>query len=122
MDIVGHLMADWTQERAYHLMDSLLSGPHAEFDYVFAHNDRMAKGAIEAARKHHLDLDKIKFIGIDAVALEGGGLQMVRDGELLASYIYPSRGDKVLQLALDILEKRKFKRENLLGARHHRQR
>ena len=43
MDIVGHLMADWTQERAYHLMDSLLSGPHAEFDYVFAHNDRMAK-------------------------------------------------------------------------------
>ena len=116
MDIVGHLMADWTQERAYHLMDSLLSGPHAEFDYVFAHNDRMAKGAIEAARKHHLDLDKIKFIGIDAVALEGGGLQMVRDGELLASYIYPSRGDKVLQLALDILEKRKFKRENLLSS------
>ena len=116
MDIVGHLMADWTQERAYHLMDSLLSGPHAEFDYVFAHNDRMAKGAIEAARKHHLDLDKIKFLGIDAVALEGGGLQMVRDGELLASYIYPTRGDKVLQLALDILEKRKFKRENLLSS------
>ena len=116
MDIVGHLMADWTQERAYHLMDSLLSGPHAEFDYVFAHNDRMAKGAIEAARKHHLDLGKIKFIGIDAVALEGGGLQMVRDGELLASYIYPTRGDKVLQLALDILEKRKFKRENLLSS------
>ena len=116
MDIVGHLMADWTQERAYHLMDSLLSGPHAEFDYVFAHNDRMAKGAIEAARKHHLDLGKIKFLGIDAVALEGGGLQMVRDGELLASYIYPTRGDKVLQLALDILEKRKFKRENLLSS------
>ena len=116
MDIVGHLMADWTQERAYHLMDSLLSGPHAEFDYVFAHNDRMAKGAIEAVRKHHLDLDKIKFLGIDAVALQGGGLQMVRDGELLASYIYPTRGDKVLQLALDILEKRKFKRENLLSS------
>ena len=116
MNIVGCLKADWTQESAYQLMDSLLSGPHAEFDYVFAHNDRMAKGAMDAARKHHLDLDRIKFLGTDAVALQGGGLQMVRDGELLASYIYPTRGDKVMELAMDILEKKKFKRENLLSS------
>ena len=116
MNIVGCLKADWTQESAYQLMDSLLSGPHAEFDYVFAHNDRMAKGAMDAARKHHLDLDRIKFLGTDAVALQGGGLQMVRDGELLASYIYPTRGDKVMELAMDILEKKKFKKENLLSS------
>lgn len=116
MNIVDNLDADWTKECAYRLMDSLLSVNHPQFDYVFAHNDRMAKGAIEAAKKHHLDLNKIKFLGTDAVAKSGGGLQMVRDGELLASYIYPTRGDKIMELAINILEKRKFKRENLLSS------
>lgn len=116
MNVVAHLDADWTKEDAYRLMDSLLSINHPQFDYVFAHNDRMAKGAMEAARKHHLDLNRIKFLGTDAVAKSGGGLQMVRDGELLASYIYPTRGDKVMELAMNILEKRKFNRENLLSS------
>lgn len=116
MNVVVHLDADWTKEDAYRLMDSLLSINHPQFDYVFAHNDRMAKGAMEAARKHHLDLNRIKFLGTDAVAKSGGGLQMVRDGELLASYIYPTRGDKVMELAMNILEKRKFNRENLLSS------
>ena len=116
MNVVVHLDADWTKENAYRLMDSLLSINHPQFDYVFAHNDRMAKGAMEAARKHHLDLNRIKFLGTDAVAKSGGGLQMVRDGELLASYIYPTRGDKVMELAMNILEKRKFNRENLLSS------
>ena len=40
----------------------------------------------------------------------------IRDGELLASYIYPTRGDKVMELAMNILEKRAFKRENLLSS------
>ncbi len=116
MNVVVHLDADWTKEDAYRLMDSLLSINHPQFDYVFAHNDRMAKGAMEAARKHHLDLNRIKFLGTDAVAKSGGGLQMVRDGELLASYIYPTRGDKVMELAMNILERRKFNRENLLSS------
>ncbi len=116
MKIVGYLDADWTMACAYRLMDSLLSGAHPRIDYVFAHNDRMARGAIEAARKHHIDLKKIKFIGTDAVAKDSGGLQMVKNGELLASYIYPTRGDKVMELAINILEKKPFKRENQLSS------
>ena len=45
------------------------------------------------------DLNAIHFIGIDAMAHKGGGMPMVRDGELMASYIYPTRGDKVMKLA-----------------------
>lgn len=116
MNIVHNLDADWTKEGAYRLMDSLLSVSHPQFDYVFAHNDRMAKGAMEAARKHQLDLKMIKFLGTDAVAKSGGGLQMVRDGELLASYIYPTRGDKIMELAMNILEGKTFKRDNLLSS------
>lgn len=46
--------ADWTEDGAYRVMDSLLSRPHADFDCVFAHNDRMAMGARKAAKKHGL--------------------------------------------------------------------
>ena len=116
MDVVEHLEVDWTSQMAYHKMDSLLSVPHTSFNYVFAHNDRMAMGAKKAARKHGLDLSKIHFIGIDAMPQNGGGMQLVRDGELLASYIYPTRGDKVMELAMDILGKKKFKKENLLSS------
>jgi len=38
----------------------------------------------------------------------------VRDSLLEASYIYPTYGDKLIQLALEILEKKPYKKENLL--------
>ncbi len=116
MQIVKSIECDWTEQQAYRMTDSLLSSAPADFDYVFAHNDRMAMGARKAAKKHGVDLKKVKFLGIDAMPQAGGGMQLVRDGELLASYIYPTRGDEVMKLAVDILEKKKFKRENLLSS------
>lgn len=116
MKIVNRIESDWTEQEAFRQMDSLLSTPHPTFNYVFAHNDRMAMGARKAATKHHLDLKNIHFIGMDAMPQEGGGMQLVNDGELMASYIYPTRGDKVMQLAMDILEERKYKKENLLSS------
>ena len=116
MHIVKRIECDWTEQQAYRLMDSLLSSGPADFDYVFAHNDRMAMGARKAAKKHGVDLSKVHFIGIDAMPQDGGGMQLVRGGELLASYIYPTRGDEVMKLALDILQKKPFHRENLLSS------
>ncbi len=116
MKIVAHIESDWTEQDAFRKMDSLLSAPHPAFNCVFAHNDRMAMGARKAAAKHRLDLNAIHFIGMDAMPQEGGGMQLVDDGELMASYIYPTRGDKVMQLAMDILEGRKYKKENLLSS------
>lgn len=116
MDVVAHVETDWTEQMAYRKMDSLLSVPHPSFNYVFAHNDRMAMGAKKAVLKHGLNLSKIHFMGIDAMPQNGGGMQLVRDGELLASYIYPTRGDKVMELAMDILGKKKFKKVNLLSS------
>ena len=57
---------------------------------------------------------RIKFIGIDALPGKGGGIELVRDGVLDASYIYPTRGDMVMQLAMSILEKHPYQRENLM--------
>lgn len=116
IEIVGHTHSDWTEQGAYRTMDSLLSQPYPQFDCLFAHNDRMAMGARRAAAKHGLDISSIQFCGIDAMPQKGGGMQLVADGTLFASYIYPTRGDEVMQLAMNILTKKDYKRENQLSS------
>lgn len=84
-------------------------------DYVFGQNDRMAHGAWLAARRCGLE-GRIRFVGIDALPGEGGGIELVRDGVLDASYIYPTRGDIVMQQALSILEGRPYERDLYMKA------
>ena len=114
--IVSKIYADWTEQGAYRMMDSLLSSPHPDFDYVFAHNDRMAMGARKAVAHHGIDAGKIRFCGIDAMPQPGGGMQLVRDGQLFVSYIYPTRGDEVMQLAMNILTGKSYQRDNELSS------
>ena len=116
LEIVAQAHADWTEQGAFRVMDSLLSKSHPQFDCLFAHNDRMAMGARRAAAKHGLDINNIQFCGIDAMPQKGGGMQLVTDGTLFASYIYPTRGDEVMQLAMNILTKKDYKRENQLSS------
>lgn len=116
ISIVEHLSADWTEQGAFRTVDSLLSKPHNEFDCVFAHNDRMAMGARHAAEKHGLNLEHIKFCGIDAMPQKGGGMELVAEGTLFASYTYPTRGDEVILLAMNILEGKKYDREKQLSS------
>lgn len=116
LEIVAQAHADWTEQGAFRVMDSLLSKSHPQFDCLFAHNDRMAMGARRAAAKHGLDLNSIQFCGIDAMPQKGGGMHLVADGTLFASYIYPTRGDEVMQLAMNILTKKDYKRENQLSS------
>ena len=116
LEIVAQAHADWTEQGAFRVMDSLLSKSHPQFDCLFAHNDRMAMGARRAAAKHGLDINSIQFCGIDAMPQNGGGMRLVTDGTLFASYIYPTRGDEVIQLAMNILTKKDYKRENQLSS------
>jgi len=84
-------------------------------DYVFGQNDRMAHGAWQAARRLGLE-KRMLFVGIDALPGKGGGIELVRDGVLDASYIYPTRGDIVMQQALNILEGRPYERDLYMKA------
>ena len=116
ISIVAHAHSDWTEQGAYRTVDSLLCKPHPQFDCLFAHNDRMAIGARRAAAKHGLDVNRIKFCGIDAMPQNGGGMKLVGNGTLFASYIYPTRGDEVMQLAMNILTGKRYKRDNRLSS------
>ena len=77
-------------------------------DAVFGQNDRMALGARRALGEP----SDIPFFGVDA--LPDAGLQDVIDGVLTASYLYPTRGDLVMELALNILQGKPYERENRL--------
>lgn len=109
--IVGRYYTDWQEERGAAVMDSILA-QGMKIDYVFGQNDRIAAGARKLAMQR--GEKAIKFVGIDALPVAGGGMEDVRDGRLVASYIYPTRGDLVMQLALNILEKKPFHRDNYL--------
>lgn len=116
IDIVKKVYADWTEEGAYHVMDSLLSTPYPDFNCLFAHNDRMAMGARRAVVRHGIDPKTIKLCGIDAMPQHGGGMQLVAEGKLFASSIYPTRGDEVMRLAMKILTHKPYNRENRLSS------
>lgn len=103
----------WLHSLAEEKMDSLLARfPH--IDLVYAQNDRMADGAYDAALRRGRE-HEMRFVGTDALHGEGYGMESVLAGKLDASFIYPTSGDRVLQLAMDILGKRVYPRETLLN-------
>lgn len=97
----------WLEEGGYEAMESLLA-EGIRPDAVFGQNDRMARGAREAMGSPR----DIPFFGVDA--LRDGGLKDVMDGTLTASYLYPTRGDLVMQLAMAILSGEPYERETRL--------
>lgn len=106
--------AAWLKADAEIKFDSILS-VYKDIDLVIAQNDPMAAGAYEAARKKGREKEML-FVGVDALAGEKLGVELVTDSILDATFIYPTGGDKAIQVAMDILENRKFDRENLLSS------
>ncbi len=114
--IVGSLQGDWTEESAVEAMKQWLAdNPDNRVDCVFGHNDRMAMGARTAIAKSSLATIHVPlFCGIDGLPGENGGIQLVRDSLLDASYIYPTHGDQIIELAVSILEGKPYKKETML--------
>ena len=112
--VLGSRYAGWLQDEARVQMDSIISKVD-KIDCIYAQNDRMAMGAREAAAKHGLP-DDIIYTGVDALSTPGGGMEEVRNGNISASYLYPTRGDLVMQLAVNILEGKPYKKDNYLKA------
>ena len=113
IQVVASEGGDWKEESAIKAMKSILQKTQ-DFDYVYAHNDRLAWGAYVAARQMGLE-HKYKYTGIDGMATEGGGLELVRDGVFEASYLYPTKGDEVLALAMKVLTKKPYQKDNYLS-------
>ena len=114
--VVGSLQGDWTEPTAQEVTKEwLLKNQDVRVDLVFGANDRTAMGARKAVANSKLyTLNSTLYCGIDGLPGENGGIQLVRDSLLDASYIYPTHGDQIIDLAIRILEDKPYEKETLM--------
>lgn len=105
------LSGEWTKESGYKSIKSAIADAK-DCNIIWGQNDRMAEGAQRAMAE--AGVRNVQYVGTDALPNKGGGIEAVHNGKLLASYIYPTRGDMVMQLAMRILKKQPFHRDNYL--------
>lgn len=99
---------NWDYDDASAVCDSLYL-IYKDADLVYAHNDRMAIAASDAARRHGL---KVKVIGIDAAPEIGQ--RAVADGVIDATFLYPTEGYRLVRTALAILKGQPYERRSVL--------
>ncbi|WP_341236012.1 substrate-binding domain-containing protein [uncultured Sulfitobacter sp.] len=99
LEIIATQNADYLRENALKFMEDQLQrfGP-GEIQAVYAHNDEMALGAIQA-----LDaagrLDEVKVVGIDG---QETAFEAIRDGKLAATFTYPFVAPEGIQIAYQL--------------------
>lgn len=111
--------SDWSSDSACYyatqLIDSLRKNDAGRLDqtFIFCHNDGMATGVYKAVVEQDVE-GRIKILGIDG--MPGEGLEYVKLGHQIGTYYYPTHGEKIIKLALDILTGKPYERENpMLG-------
>lgn len=90
---------DWKQDQAYDIMSTALRN-YEDIALVYGHNDPMAYGAYLAAKDVGRE-DEMIFLGVDG--LPGEGVTWVANGELAATFLYPTPGAEGLRQALAYL-------------------
>lgn len=107
--LIASVPGNWNKEDAMPPVDSLLR-IHNDINIIYAHNDRMAIGASEVARK--LGRDDIRIIGIDAAP--NIGIRAVADSIIDATFLYPTEGYRLIRTALSILKGEPYERETII--------
>ena len=127
--IVGYAEGDWKQPSGERAMNSILEqmnteageGQMPQINCIFGGNDRMTLGARQALEKYVLchpgcsvNPMNILYLGVDALPTPKGGIECVKDGQLTVSAIYPTHGDELMELALNILRGDPYDKETML--------
>lgn len=113
VNLLATVDAGWRRQDAEVAFDSVLTR-YPQIDLVFAQNDQMGVGARNVAVRRNRNRNML-FVGVDALPGKGHGVELVSDGLFDATFIYPTGGDCVMQVAMNILKKQPFNRINLLS-------
>lgn len=99
LEIVATQHADYLRENALKFMEDQLQrfGP-GEIQAVYAHNDEMALGAIQALEAAGR-LDEVKVVGVDG---QENAFQAIKDGRLAATFTYPYVAPEGVQIAYQV--------------------
>jgi signal transduction histidine kinase/AraC-like DNA-binding protein len=111
--LVAQVQGDWRPASVRQQLPAVLRA-HPEANLLFVHNDQMAQAAQQVARQLGLG-SRLRIIGVDGLAGPGNGLQLVADGALQATLLYPTGGEQAIRTALRILRHLPYEKENLLG-------
>nr|WP_315166752.1 substrate-binding domain-containing protein [uncultured Flavobacterium sp.] len=82
--------------------------------YVYSFSDLIAYRAWKIAKEKGVE-KKIKFIGVDGLNGPNGGIQLVKDGVLEGTVLYPTGGAEAFRLALRIINKEIISKNNKLS-------
>lgn len=101
MEIISTQYCDYLRENAMTFMEDTLQrfGP-GEIDAIYAHNDEMALGALEAIKAAGRQDENIIIIGMDGTEV---AFEAIRDGEMSFTVVYPYCAPEGMQAAYEIL-------------------
>lgn len=105
INLVNYISVNWNRDEAEDKMRDIFK-TNQNIDLVFAHNDAMALGAYNAYKDLNYPKD-VKFIGIDGLTGEMGGISLVDKGIFYGTFTCPTGGKEAIQYAVDILNKEK---------------
>lgn len=114
--VVAEEYANFNRQSAERAMRSLLAADEGPFDLVFAFNDEMAAGVYDAYASSDI-AEKPYILGIDALLTPNGTgtISYIQNGMINASFIYPTGGKDVVDLARRILRGEEYQKENVLN-------
>jgi ribose transport system substrate-binding protein len=101
VEIIESQSGEYRREDALTLMDDLLQrfGP-GEFDVIYAHNDEMALGAVQALEAAGRE-DEADVVGIDG---QNEAIQAIADGRMAATFTYANGGQEGCESARALLD------------------
>jgi galactofuranose transport system substrate-binding protein len=99
--IVDSIVADWLRDTAEDKVSERIRGI-PNIDVIFAQNDAMAFGAWKAT--NFAGRRGIRFIGIDGLPGPTGGIELVKNGVLSATFTCPTGGKEAVIYGRDLLQ------------------
>lgn len=115
--IIAELEADFSKDKAYEVMKHLLNNLpiDLQIDNILAFNDQMAAGARLAYNEDEHRVGHVPHvIGIDGLSGVGGGIEYMQEGLIDDTFVYPTGGDIVVEVARKILLNIPYEKENLI--------
>ena len=109
--ILAQQAADWDRAKGMSLMENWIQSYGDKINAVFAHNDEMGMGALQALEQAKLK-DKVVVVSIDAIA---DALQAVKDGRLDATVYQDAKGQGAgaIDMAIQLIKKEPVEKKEI---------
>lgn len=109
--ILAQQTADWDRAKGMSLMENWIQSYGDKINAVFAHNDEMGMGALQALEQSKLK-NKVKVVSIDAIA---DALQAVKDGRLDATVYQDAKGQGAgaIDMAIQLIKKEPVEKKDI---------